>query len=181
MAGRERMIVAISLRPLLIVPHEAQSELWNPTGGVTVLPPIATHANHRERFVEHAQSIRTQIASARTPAFVKRLLSFMKNVGTWPITIRRQGCLDSPIMLLSSWRHVDLSKLTLGDESDSSASNAVLVQHELRYVQWLPTPWILPPPTCICHKSSDGGYWLEANLTEQMWDRISSLDFNYNP
>lgn len=177
--GRERMIIAISLRSLLTAPQDGQSELWNPTGGVTIAPSGDKQWHRRERLIEHAQSIRSQVVDARTPAFVQRLLWFMKYVGTSPVTIRRQGCIDSHIMLLSSWGHADFSKLTLDHDSNRSDGKPILLQHELRYVRWLPTPWIMSPTVCICHKTADRGYCLEANLTESMWDKVSKLDFEY--
>lgn len=87
----------------------------------------------------------------------------------------RGGCADPPTLLLNSWSHAPFQDLPLHcDAQDQQQSQVAHVQHELRYARWIPTPWTLPRSVSICREGAEGGYWLEANLSDAMWERLAS-------
>ena len=169
------MIISVSLRKYFERPPE-KSDLWNPTAGIAMSPISQTPESLQcEGIVHQALSIREQLHTNNTPTFAARILGFLNSVKRSPVSMWRGGCADPPTLLLNSWSHAPFQNLPLHcDAQDPQHLPVAHVQHELRYARWIPTPWTLPRSVSICREGAEGGYWLEANMSESMWESLAS-------
>ncbi|KAM0720748.1 hypothetical protein Q7P37_004885 [Cladosporium fusiforme] len=142
--GQIKLLVAMSIRPFL-EPVDAKSDFWNPyvVGAATVETTISDL--REQTLVEGAMQIRTAIKARRNPVGQE--------------------------VFLTSWSHAPFDELPLRRETDGNES-PVMVQPEIKFASFVPAPTRAPTNTTILWKSSSGGYWVEGNLSQSLWNTI---------
>jgi hypothetical protein len=155
----------------------SDAEVWNPIT-ITIVSPLAkAESPKKAKLLAGAINIRDHVASVRNPQYMQDWTTLMENA-----PVRQSQMLDMgkrlPVsMLLTSWSHAPFPELEMWSHPDQQ-HKPVMVQPIIGGISSIPLPerGTLDRQIGVVWEGRGGdGYWLTANLEDDLWRRIMEV------
>jgi hypothetical protein len=166
-----RLAFTISVKDFLQNSSNSAEEFWNPIS-VAIVSDFPQDVGTKERrLVQGAVNIRKTIGEIRDPAYKIDYARLMEHAPKRQGQYQGMGGKLPATLMLTSWSHAPFSSLQTWSDSGHE-TEPVLVQPALHCLEVVPIPRGQDRQCGICWRGKDGGYWLTANLQDELWSKI---------
>jgi hypothetical protein len=173
----ERFAFTASVRDYLQQTQILDAEVWNPFTIAIVSPFPKEEAPKRTKLIAGALNIRDHVASVRTPAYMRDYATLIERTPATQCQMQDMGKRVPVSMLLTSWSHAPFPELEMWSDP-AQARKPAMVQPVIGGIPSIPLPekGALDRQIGVVWEGRGGnGYWLTANLEDDLWRRIIDI------
>jgi hypothetical protein len=148
--------------------------VWNPFSIAIVSPPPRGEPLNRARLLAGAINIRNHVEMVRDPAYMQDYATLMEKAPARQCQMQDMGKRVPASMLLTSWSHAPFPELEMWSTPDQT-HKPFMVQPIIGGLSSIPLPErgaLDRQIGVVWEARGSDGYWLTANLEEDLWRRI---------